>query len=303
MRNVDRFLLAHFLPQLLGRVCPATVHRSGADGAKTNCFTTTIREGDEPNHVLLAMSCAGVEALKYDGERYSIATTLSLDSIDPAKLHVTHFYGLDEVRYEGIRAIAPGLWTRWPYAVIHLRRWRHAFAQRLFNRRTLEVRRRLGVLQDVVNATMGGEESIDALDLMSAKYGDRWAGHPGWEAHHRLLERHLDLLVQSGELAKSGPNYALTGLALKTLEDAEEEDRKHSANLRVQLLLALLTLVSAAMAAAQAGLVKLPTLLDLTENASSAAQTQTAARSPPLTASMPAAGASSGGQRAPKAPQ
>ena len=303
MRNIDRFLLAHFLPRMLGRACPSTVHRSGAEGAKINCLTTTIRECDEPKYVLLAMSGAGVEALKYDGKRYSIATTLSPDRIDPANLRVTHFYGLDEVRYEGIRAIALGLWTRWPYALIQLRRLRHSIAQRLFNRRTLEVRRRLDVLRDVVEATMGGEESMDALDLMSAKYGHRWADHPGWEMHHRLLERHLDLLTQSGELEKSGLRYKPTGQALKALEDAEDEDRKHSANLRVQLLLAVLTLVSAVMAAAQAGLVKLPTLLDLTENASSPKKTNDAARLPPVPVSIPAARASSGGQGTAKAPQ
>lgn len=47
------------------------------------------------------------------------------------------------------------------------------------------------------------------------------------------------------------------------MEDSEEQDRKHSANLRVQLMLAVLTLFSAVMAAAQAGLLKLPTLLNI----------------------------------------
>lgn len=306
MCHIDRLLLAHFLPRLLGRACPSAVHRSGDEGMKVDCFTTTLREGDEPEYVLLAMTGTNVEALKYDGERYSISTTLPMESIDTAKLWVTHYYGLDEVRYEGIWAIAPGLWTRWPYAVIHFRRLRDSTAQRLFNRRMLEVRRRLDVLRNVVNATMGGPDAIDALDLMSAKYGYRWAGHPGWEAHHRLLERHLDLLVQSGELEKYEQKYRPTGLALKTLEESEDEDRKHSANLRVQLLLAVLTLVSAVMAAAQAGLVKLPQLFDLTEGAQNAAPSQNVARpatelnSAPSKATAKAPpGSTSGGQGPP----
>lgn len=265
MRNLDRLLLAHFLPKLLGRACPATVCRSGAEGMRVNCFNTTIREGDEPTYVLLKCRGSDVEALKYDGQRYATPTTIALESIDPSRVQVTHFYGLDEVRYDGIRNVALGLWVRRPYAQLHLRRLGDAIAQQLFNRRTLEVRRRLDVLRDVVGATIGGADSIDALDLMSARYGARWAGHPGWEAHHRLLERHLDLLVQSGELEKCGHGYSPTGFALKTLDESEDEDRKHSANLRVQLLLAVLTLVSAVMAAAQAGLVKLPTLVDFTE--------------------------------------
>jgi hypothetical protein len=146
MRNLDRLLLDHFLPRLLRRTCPSTVHRSGTEGMKVNCFTTTMREGGEPNFVVLTTSGASVEVLKYDGERYSISTTLPLDSIDPDKLQVTHYYGLDEVRYEGVRAIALGLWTGWCYALIHVRRLSNSLAPRLFNRRTLAVRRRLDVL-------------------------------------------------------------------------------------------------------------------------------------------------------------
>lgn len=129
------------------------------------------------------------------------------------------------------------------------------------------------------------------LDLMSVKYGYRWAGHPGWEAHHHLLEQHLVLLAQSGELEKHGHKYKPTGLALKTLEESEDEDRKHSANLRVQLLLAVLTFVSAVMAAAQAGLVKLPVLIDLTKGTQDAARMPGAAHgsaAPGAAASAPA---------------
>lgn len=73
----------------------------------------------------------------------------------------------------------------------------------------------------------------------------------------------MELLVDSGELRKVNSNYQPTGLALKTLQDSEEQDRKHNANIRVQVLLAILAVLSVVMAASQAGLVKLPTLLDL----------------------------------------
>lgn len=286
MPDFGRFLLARLLPRLLGRACPSTVHRSGDEGMRVNCFTTTLREGDEPNYVLLALDGGNVESLKYDGERYAVPATLTLEDIDPATLLVTHYYGLDEIRYEGVGAVALGLWTGWPYVVIHLRRLRNSIAQRLFNQRNLQVRRRLDVLRDVVDATMGDADSVDALDLMTAKYGHRWAGHPGWAAHQALLERHLELLTQSGELEKTAHNFKPTGLALKTLEEAEDEDRKHSANLRVQLLLAVLTFVSAVMAAAQAGLLKLPTLLDLTSGQSSSPAPQCCV--PASSASSPA---------------
>ena len=67
MRSLDRFLLAHFLPRLLSSACPSTVPRSGAAGALVNCFTTTVRNGDDPYLVLLRMAGDKVEGLQFDG--------------------------------------------------------------------------------------------------------------------------------------------------------------------------------------------------------------------------------------------
>lgn len=272
MRAIDRSLLTHFLPKLLRRACPSTVHRSGADGLRVNCFTTTLPDGDQPGLVLLSIDGERIECLKFDGNSYSVAMSITLDAVDASRIQVTHYYGLDELRYEGIWAIAPGIWTGWPYAAIHLRRMRNAIAQQLFNRRTLEVQRRLDVLRQVVQATADGTTAVDAMDLMTRRYGDRWAGHPDWREHHRVLERNLEFLADTGELQKVAYDFRPTGQALKTLEDCEEADRKHSANLRVQLLLAVLTFLSAAMAAAQAGLLRLPTLFNLTDKAVIAAE-------------------------------
>lgn len=165
-----------------------------------------------------------------------------------------------------------GFWTGWPYVWIHLRRLGHAIAQRLFNRRTLTARRRLQVLREVVEATTNGATAVDAMDLMTSRYGTRWASHPEWQTHHQQLDQQFKLLVESGELRKHDHLFQPTGQALRTLDESEKADRKHTANYRIQLLLALLTLVSAVMAAAQAGLLRLPVLLDLTPVAASAAR-------------------------------
>ena len=262
MRKLDRIVLRRLLPKLLSNVCPPTVVRSGTKGEQVNCFTTTIRDVDEAGLVLLRMSGEAVECLRHDGHRYTIEELVRLDDINPSEVSVTHFYGLDEVRYEGVWAIARGLWTRWPYLYFHARRLANRLAQWLFNRRAMELRRRLDVLREVVSATAEGDE-VDAMDLMNARYGYRWASHPDWESHHRLLERQLEYLTETGELRKGSHGFTATGQALKTLHESEDADRKHNANLRVQLLLAILTFVSAVLAAAQAGLLKLPVLLNL----------------------------------------
>jgi hypothetical protein len=242
--------------------------------------------------VLLGLRGQTIDCVKVDDDNSSTETTVLIDDIDPKQLQVKHFYGLGDVHYFGIRKLAWGLTTRWPYAWLWLRQARDAVAQRLFNRRTLEVRRRLDILREVVEASVEGVDGVDAMALIDRRYGYRWAGHPDWADIHQVLERHLQLLAETGDLRKFDHGYRPTGQALKTLDESEEADRKHSANLRVQLLLAALTFVSAVMAAAQAGLVKLPTLVDLRGKATVAAEAgqATDARAPTAASGVTAAG-------------
>lgn len=267
MLSLDRYLLHRFLPRVLSCACPSTVPRSGEAGQQVDCFTTTVWQGDHRELVLLGIRGRSIDCLRFDGEHCSIETVVSLEEIDPNELHVTHFLGLDEVRYVGVRPLAWGLISRWPYAGIHLGRARNAVAQWFFNRRSLKARH-LDVLREVVDATAEGAESVDAMDLMSRRYGYRWAGHPNWKAHHRLLGRHLEMLAESGDLVRRDHSYRPSGHALKTLDDRKKADGKHIVNLTVQLLIVALTLASAFFAAVQANLLRLPTFLDLRDNAS-----------------------------------
>ena len=174
MRYLDRLLKRFFLPRLLARACGDTIHRSGPEALTTNCFLATIRNGDEPYLVLLSMQGTAVAALQSDGHRYATPVTLELNAIDPARIDVTHFYGLTELRFPSLRHLAFARFTGWPYLVIHVRGTLNKIAQHFFNLRNLEIRRRLDILRDVVEATSGKTDSVTALDLMSQQYGDRW---------------------------------------------------------------------------------------------------------------------------------
>lgn len=186
-RSLDRFLLSRLLPRLLSNACPATVSRVGGNAAQVNCFTTTVRDGGEPRLVPLRLANGVVEGLEFDGNRYTIDATVPLAGVDPAMICVTHFYGEDEVRYEGIRSVALGLWMRLPYVWLRSRRAWNAVAQHLFNRRTLASKRRLDMLREVIDATTDGADGVDAMDLMSLRYGYRWASHREGQAHHHLI--------------------------------------------------------------------------------------------------------------------
>lgn len=263
MRRIEHTLLPLVLRQVVSRACPSTVPRSGREGEAINCFNTKVVKNGESDLVLLEIVGNEVKGLRHDGSRYSIEVSIPVAQIDPAAVHVTHFYGLDRVEYEGVWSAALGLWIGWPYAWLHARRLWNSFAQRLFNRRSLPARRRLDLLRDVFEASSGGANPVDALDLMTSRHGSRWAGHPCWQSHHEEMESQLELLADAGDLKKLGTGYRPTGQGLRTLEETEEADRRHKEHFRLQFGLGLLALASLLMAAAQAGVVRFPLLLDL----------------------------------------
>lgn len=213
--------------------------------------------------VLRSITGTTVEALESDGDRLIVPTTIELADIDPQALEVTHYYGLDEVHYEGIGEVALGLGTKWPYVWLHLGRFADALGQRRFNSRPLLVGERLDILRDVMEATARGTDAVGALDLMSHRYGYRWAGHPDWNECQQRLDRQLALLAEAGDLATNDHfTYRPTGQGLRTLDERTDAARKHDANWRVQVLAVVAAIAAAVFAAAQAGFFKSSTSSD-----------------------------------------
>jgi hypothetical protein len=83
------------------------------------------------------------------------------------------------------------------------------------------------------------------------------------EAQHQKVEFYLDSLVDTGELKKINYEYVLTGNALRAIEEYEEQERKHTESVKIQWRMFWLTLVIALLTFVQAGLVKMPALIDL----------------------------------------
>ncbi|HEX6706095.1 MAG TPA: hypothetical protein VF169_15140 [Albitalea sp.] len=214
--------------------------------------------------VLQSLTGTTLHGLQSDGAQYVVPATLEVDDIDPATIEVTHFYGLDEVRYEGAWHIALGLAVKWPYLWLHSLRMRNTLAQRWFNLWPLRVGDRLDVLRDVVKASEDGTHGVGALELMSNRHGNRWVDHPAWREYQRRLDAQLRLLADAGDLTTNDYfTYQPTGQGVRTLDERHDASRKHGANWWVQVALGVIALAAAVFTAAQTGFLKLPTVLDL----------------------------------------
>lgn len=75
----------------------------------------------------------------------------------------------------------------------------------------------------------------------------------------------LDSLADTGELRRTQTGgYRITGFALKAIEDYEEQERRHTDNVKIQRWALILTLAIVLFTATQAEIIKIPTLIDLT---------------------------------------
>lgn len=264
MRALTTKFCRYFLPSVLARKCESRIPRSGEKGEQVNCFTVSIDKAGEPYLIALELDGDNLKCIEWNGQRYEIDTTVTLTSIQPSQFHITHYYGLAEVRYFGIMDFVIGRLTRWPYIKIHFVQSLSKFDQYLFNKKKLVTKQRVDLLRFLVSQALEGHDSFGEIDLMTQLYSIKWVLHPDQDSQRSKLEFYLESLVDTGELKKVNHKYILTGHAVRAIEEYEEQERKHTENVKIQGRMFWLTLAIALLTLVQAGLVKLPPLFDFT---------------------------------------
>jgi hypothetical protein len=262
MNSVSQRLASFALTRALSRPCGARIPRSGKKGAAVNCFTTYVDKGDDPYLWVQGFNAGTVSCLEWDGSGFSVPKELPLSSFELNDFKITHYYGLAEVSYVGLRDFALDQLTKWPYIKIHTARTFSSIDQYWFNKKKLIAKERKGLLKFLVTEALEGEPEHELLDLMTSLYSIKWFSHPQGKQAQGRLEFYLDSLVETGELRKANHKYVVTGKALQAIEEYEEQERKHTENVKIQWRAFWLAAAVAALTVVQAGLIKLPPVLD-----------------------------------------
>lgn len=263
MNKIQTYLARSHLSRVLERPCETLVPRSGDRGARVNCFSVFIDRADgEP--YLLARTLDGdkLKCLEWNGSKYDIEREVDLRDVNGSAVTVTHFYGLSEVRYSGVLDLAIGRTFFGPYIKIHAVRTLSSIDQYFFNKKKLVTKQRIDLLKFLVAMHLDGKEEIHPISLMTGLYSIKWVMHPDRESQRRKLDFYLKSLVHTGELSAIDSGYKLTGHALRAIEDYEEQERKHTENVKIQRRVMWLTLAIALLTGAQADLYRFPTLVD-----------------------------------------
>lgn len=273
MKHLGLRITAAVLRDVLSRPCASRIPRSGAKGEAVNCFVTAIDKGEEPYLIVQSLEDGQLGCIRWDGSSYSTACNFPISDFKPMDFRITHYYGLSEVRYTGIFDFVVNRAICWPYISIHTVRTLSRFDQYLFNKKKLISKERKGLLKMLVNEALDGRAEHETLGLMTALYSIKWFSHPqGKEAQERL-SFYLESLVETGELRKENHKYVVTGLALSAIEEYEEQERKHTENVKIQRRALWVAIAVAMLTVVQAGLVKLPPFLDFSPKKSDRSQT------------------------------
>lgn len=216
---------------------------------------------------MLVKATAGesLECLEWSGERFDIPKAVSFSEVPEIDFSITHFYGYAEIQYKGLRDFTAGRLLRLPYLKIFIVRWIESIDQYFFNKKKLVTKQRVDLLRFLVARHLDGKSIESHLELMTGLYSIKWVLHPERRSQQARLRFYLDSLVSTGELESRNGEYALTGIALQTIENYEEQERKHTENVKTQRANAWLTAAIVLLTAAQAGVIKFPTLIDLSK--------------------------------------
>ena len=261
--KLGKYIFKLFAPHLVKNQCPMTVSRIGGDAKSQNCYYLYVYSNSEPKLVIKKINTKGVIGKYFDGNAFCGDSCIPYELFNLSDIRITHFYGTATFEYKSHFNYVLHGFTRKDIVLSHLRRISSYILQFYFNRTKLIMVQRHELLkvlvQNYIDSTHTG---IGHLDLMAKLYSIRWIMHPKGEEVEKKLKLYLDSLVETGELSKINTEYVVNGKAIVTIENYEEAERRHRDNIKAQRRMIYLTVLLAIFALVQAGVIKLPTLID-----------------------------------------
>jgi len=263
---LKEILYKWILPKLISRSCGSGIPRSGKEGEKVNCFVVALDRDDSPFFIATDCTDKMLTGLKWNGNSYASNHRLGFKELDNGKLRITHYYGLATITYDSIYDLTWNQITKLVYIKVIVRRHIENLFQYFFNKRKLVTKKRMELIQFMMDDQLDRDhDGINSFHLMEKLYSINWVLHPSGDDQLGKLELYLDSLVLSEDIRKVNSDYVVTGKAISTIEKYEEEERRHTEAVKLQKKMFWLTILLLFVAVVQSGVVKLPTLLDLSE--------------------------------------
>lgn len=273
MKDIKTLIIRKLLSKLIRMRCPSNIPRSGEEGEAQNCFIVRINKGQEPFFLLDGLDEYCLKGRILSGDTFKIDASIPFALLNNKEIEIKHYYGLSTIKYSGIYDYIINGLTRKDYLKIHIislfsKIWRY-----YFNKQKLVMKQRHELLKVLIDHYINNDgRAISSIFLMTKLYSINWIDHPEGNKQEQKLNLYLESFVSSGDLQRTGTGYSVTSQAIMTLSKYEEEGRRHMDIVKLQKkmvilnrFLVLLTICIVIFAMIQAGVIKLPVLLDLSK--------------------------------------
>jgi len=267
LTTIKTKLIKLALKKAMSSVCPHSIPRSGEEGATIKCYSTRVFFTSEEQLLAESINSSGITGkwIYPPDDHFKINASIPFDFIKPQNLKIRRYFGYYEMEYEGL----------WDFLINDLsgkevlkaqshKLWNY-IVQFFFNRKPLEQKKRQEILRILVNEDISKRGfEFTPFSIMSYFYTLRWFRHPSAEEERRRLTLYFESFVESGELSKTHlGNYKVTPSAIVTLEKYDIDERRHKDNISLQNKVLIATIILVFLAFVQAGLIKIPAIIDL----------------------------------------
>jgi hypothetical protein len=241
------------IKRALRKPCPLGGRYNEYNANENDCASVLLRFKEKTPDLFRVIDLhnadfSGVWVADFD---HSDVERLAISELDQRPLYITEFFGHVRTTYtspseyllKSLFGFTKIIWAR------------EELQQRAYNLRTRFRTDRYDVLREIVGIHLKDSESegafffepiaYDELDLFVKLYGDRAFGHPNHEREVEVFRLILRGLVHNGDLHESEGKFRLTGKAINSLAEHEQQQIRFTQSHNLNKLLVILTAVLA----------------------------------------------------------
>lgn len=264
MKKLKIYILKKIVASFLNKQCPMTVQTSGVEALSVNCYYAYICFKSEPILLIRGLNDRGVFGKFYNGASHCGDACIPFDWINLSNILVIHQYKEKRFEYRGLLDYCLNGFTKKNICHANFCRIYKCIIQFFFKRKKLFMVQRHKLLKVLVqNHIESTHKGIDTIDLMTKLYSINWVVHPKGDEVETELRLYLESLIETGEISKVNTEYVVNGKSINTIEAYEHAERRHQDNVKFQRRMILLTIILVIFALVQADVIKLSTLIDL----------------------------------------
>lgn len=267
INNIMAKLAAWCVLRALQQPCPDRIPRSGEAGRTIRCNTVQIKSDARYAYIesVDGLRVRGVWVRGSEIDPGQRDVEMDLRQIAWRDILINSYHGLYEAYYDKgiIEYLLFGVTGWYPLRIGWLRA-RNRVNQFFYNFRNIQIKNRYFLLEFIVKNYLDGSE-FTVIQVMNDLNGVWWYAHPRRDEVRTSIELYLGAFAREQLLDETTRNlgFRIRGEALIKLAEYEEAERRHLDSSRLQRWIVALTMVLVVVGLVQAGIVKVPVVLNL----------------------------------------